>query len=397
MSMVPAGGEVAVPTADRPVGLEDFAPSDQVVPTYRISHADGTFEDSLSGAKYQQLDIVLLGLVKQRVLWPPDVSDTKEMPLCRSYDFHTGRPSPADDRGGERFPWEASGLLTLRPADGSSVPLPCETCKLKDWGSHPKREAPWCSEQHTFIMMVPTSTGVLVPVIFQVQRSAIKASKTYLSSFGAAGQPLFEVWTTLTLEGRKKGSNTYYVPKFVRGGATPIELHPNFSETYRDIRAYLQTPRSFDGDGEDDETIDEPIASAAPAAPAPAPAPAAPTPPAPAPAPAPEPAPAPPPVAPTPEPPAPVVEVPAAAPVPAPAAPVAMPTAPAPVAAPAPAAEAPAPAAPVEAPVVAPAAPEPVAAPAAPVAMPAAPQPVPGTEPPAPAPSAGMADDELPF
>jgi len=294
MSLVPSG------PSTQPEGLEDFAPSDRVVPTLRINHKESVVEDSLSGAKYSELTVVLLGLIKQRVLWPPDMGEEKEQPLCRSYNFTEGHPSPPEEKSlVERFPWEAAGYGEP-PAGWEGIVLPCGSCKLKDWGTHPRREAPWCSEQHTFAMLLPTDEGALIPVLFQIQRSALKPSKNYLSSFANAGQPLFTVFTKITLEARKRGSNDYSVPKFVRGQATPPDLHAGFSQTYRSIREYVQTPRAFSGEGaaEGDEVIPEtpdgstaatmttpaPAAPPAPPAPQSAPAPptAAPAPPAPA-------------------------------------------------------------------------------------------------------------------
>lgn len=403
MSMVSSGSSVPAVQIERPEGLEDFGVADQVIPQLRVNHTEMVFEDSLSGAKYSEVTVVMLGLVKQRVLWPPQLTAEKELPLCRSYDFNTGHPSAPEEReqpdGSKvyfpRFPWAAS-RFPMPDAGVKSQPLPCASCPLKEWGSHPTKEQPWCSEQHTFALLIPNTEGQLVPMLFQLQRTGLKPSKQYLSSFANAQEPLFTVFTKITLEAKKMGSNTYCTPKFVRDQTSPVDMHPFFSSTYRGIRAFLQTPR-----GDDEAVIESDIIPDS-VAPAPAPEPAAAQAPvAEAPVQATPPAPAP--VAAQPPPPAPA----APAPAPAPPAPVAAPTpAPAPTVAPEPAVAppaAPAAAAPAPAPAVAP---EPAVAPAAPAPAPAAegvpapagmPMPAPAGAAPAPAPAAALAEDELPF
>lgn len=363
----------------RPEGLEDFGPQDQVMPILRIDHDTGRLKDTLSGVEYEELTVILLGLIKQRVCWPPDVAAEAQQPLCRSYDFHQGHPHPPLENGAEVFPWEAAGFTVTRQ------PLPCSSCKLKEWGSHPKRgDVPWCSEQMTFALMIPHEDGP-IPCLMQLQRSALKPSRQYLSSFSNSQQPLFTAYTKITLDAKKMGSNRYSVPKFMNAGATEPTMYPLFSTTYRGIRDYLQTPRQEEVELDDFEaTADAPVTS-----PAPVPQ-ASPTPPA-APQPAPAPAPQPEAVAAPPAAPAaqPVAAAPAPVPAPAPVAPPMPMAPPPPMAAPAPAAQAP----PMATPVPAPQAAAPVAATPAPASAPAAAPPSA-----APAPATGVPEEEeLPF
>lgn len=264
---------------DRPEGLEDFGTEDQVMPMIRIDHTHAQFVDSLSEQRYDELTVVMLGLIKQRVLWPPDVKaeGDAEPPLCRSYNFNEGHPSSpqkfANGTEMERFPWEASGF-----EQGSSL-LPCSQCNLKDWGSHPKRDSPWCSEQHNFAMLIPQENGTFVPCLFQIQRSGLKPSRQYLSSFANSNQPLFTVYTKITLEAKKMGSNPFAVPKFERQHATEQANFPEFSSMYRGVRDFLQTPRTDDEEETtDDLSAETPVAApvSQPQAQQPAPAPAAP-------------------------------------------------------------------------------------------------------------------------
>lgn len=253
------------------VGMEDFdMATDAVMPTIKIDHKKGVFIDGLSGQEFPELDAVLLGLIKQRVLWEAEVEENSKGPLCRSYDFHQGHPDF------DRFPWKSAPVFTKPASEDEVVTLPCESCPLKEWDSHPQRDTPWCSEQHTFaIMQILNEDGDMAPSLLTVQRSAIKPSRTYMTSFAKSKTPLFVCRTKVTLDHRKRGNVEYAVPKFVRGEATDPSEFPIFAENYQQIREFVQTPRIFVSDGDDDQS-GAPTDAAAPAA-----APAGATPPAP--------------------------------------------------------------------------------------------------------------------
>lgn len=238
--------DLATTTDDgAPEGLEDMDQSDLVMPRLKIDHDSGKFVDNLSGAEYDKMEVILLGLIKQRILWSPEPSGDNDKPLCKSFDFQRGVP-------GDGFPVKASGF---DPALVDAGELPCVDCKLKEWGSHPNRDTPWCSEQHTFALLLPMSeddpTGA--PALLSVQRSAIKPSKQYLTAFARSRQPLYTVQTELSLDQRRRGSVDYAVPKFIRRAATDESLWPEFAQQYRMIRDFVQTPSVFgDTDAEED-------------------------------------------------------------------------------------------------------------------------------------------------
>jgi len=357
-------------------GLEDFDESDMMMPTLRIGHNQdvGVLIDNLSGERFQTLEVVILGLVKQRILWNPEIGETKEDPLCKSYDFDFGYP---DAENPTRFPWSASGFSP--PVIGQPVPpINCGDCPLKEWGSHPKNDSPWCTEQHTYVVLT-IANDTYAPAILTLQRTGLKASRAYMSSFARTKTPMFIVTTNISLSIQKRGNVDYSVPVLTRGRPTPIELYDNFKAQYRRIRGILHTPRS----GNPDEVPVAPPTSTntyQPAAAQPEPASSAPVA-----APAPQPEPAPAPVATAAPVPAAVAPTPAPEPVSAP-----VDVAPAPVAVPADVAPAaPTPAVPAD---VAPAAVAPVPADVAPPLV----QTV-ATAAPAPVPVSTVSDDELPF
>jgi hypothetical protein len=234
-SVEPVGNNLPVTASEMGLdtGLEDFDTTDMVMPRLSINHQDGVFEDNLTGERHDKLRVVILGLIKQRILWGTEVN-AGDRPLCKSYDFQEGIPDL------KKFPWETA---EFDPADAEGGSLPCATCKLKEWGTHPQRDIPWCSEQHTFPLLMEVDEGqYAAPAILTVQKSAIKASKSYLTSFARSKTPVYTVVTELSLSPQKKGTVKYAVPHFVKVGNTEREEWAEFADHYRSIRSYITTP-----------------------------------------------------------------------------------------------------------------------------------------------------------
>lgn len=229
MSLVPAD------SSEVPIGLEDFGMTDMVMPTVSIDHETNTLVDNLSNEHFETITVVLLGLVKQRTLWTPDPTD--DPPLCRSYDFATGIPNPENPL---TFPWKASGF-SFSDFEKSDGTLACENCALKNWGSHPKTGAPWCSEQWVIPLVLEAGEGG--PAVITFQRTSLKPVRAYSTNFQRTRSPLFTAITRISLNAQRKGSVNYSVPSFAKVGETPAEWHPEFIAQYLRIRQYLTTPR----------------------------------------------------------------------------------------------------------------------------------------------------------
>jgi hypothetical protein len=226
----PSGSEtslqapVAAPIYDD--GLGDFDSSDMVMPRIGIEHSEGVYVDNLTGEKHETIEVVMLGLVKQRIMWHPDMDDKSEGPLCKSVDGKFGNA-----RGG--FVWADSGF------EKTDDPLSCGDCKFAKWGND---TPPPCSEQYTIPLMMPGAEGEFdAPAIITFQKSGIKAVKKFLTAFKRSNKPLFTARTKLTLDVRKRGSVTYSVPSLARVGDTEPEDHSMFAENYRTIREYLHS------------------------------------------------------------------------------------------------------------------------------------------------------------
>lgn len=249
---IPPGGAVAIPDY-MTAGLEDVEASDLVMPRVNIDHKTAEYVNSLSGERYASLDCIVLGLIKGYVLWPAKQGDN-DVPLCKSLDHKIGRPE-------EGFPWEAAGFdqaaLPVDPITGGPC-ASCADCPLKEWNSHPTEGKPWCSEQYTFVLLLPDGRGGYGgAALLTLQRSAIKATKGYITAFQSISSPMFVAVTTLGLTPEKRGSNQYATPTFVKGVPTDESNWQEWADKYRGIRQFLQTVRP----PMDDETAPAPTAA----------------------------------------------------------------------------------------------------------------------------------------
>ena len=270
-----AGGELAGYDAGA-YGLEDFDTTDAIIPRLSIAHESGQWKDNLTGQTYPALDMIMLGLVKQRVLFHNVVEDN-DVPMCKSSNFTQGYVN-TEAPPKKSFPWEKSGFNPADyPADSNgSVVLPCEGCALKDWGSHPNGNTPYCTEQYTIpIYFSEPDAHAWAPAIMTLQRSSVKPIRSYFTKFKRSQQPAFTAVCQATLDVNTRGTVTYSVPAFRHLGESDRNQWGQWAKDFIQMRQYLQQAPVVD--------IDAPAATAppAPAATAP-PAPAATAPPAPA-------------------------------------------------------------------------------------------------------------------
>jgi len=167
--------ELAIPTPEPVLGLEDFGAADEQIPRLKIIQDEAVFEDNLTNNRFPVLEGIALGLVRQRVLFHED-PDEFDGPMCRSNNFTEGSPWR------KNFPWDEAGFEESDYSDDDDR-LPCDKCKLKEWGSHPSRDTPYCSEQFTIPFMRQHEDGTSAVVITSFQKSSVKAVKGFLSGF----------------------------------------------------------------------------------------------------------------------------------------------------------------------------------------------------------------------
>src|ERR1051325_10827569 len=108
------GTDLVQPGAYDPnvTGLEDFDVSDMRLPRLSIDHEKGGFVDSMNAdLAMPEIQVIPLGLIKQRVMWPALMTDDggDSNPMCKSVDHSTGYPNLISKDPRELFPWQATG------------------------------------------------------------------------------------------------------------------------------------------------------------------------------------------------------------------------------------------------------------------------------------------------
>ena len=255
MTVATTGGNPAIPT-----GLEDIRPEDIRMPRLKIVHDQGHFKDPLTGETFDKLVCVILGIVKQRVMWDKDVLDD-DVPQCKSHDFEYGVPNIDDELPGRlRFPWGRSvfSQTDFAPDENGRIILPCAKCNFKNWqGKSGDRTPPPCSEQFTMPMLYNTegdpdadawATGILT-----LQKTGLKPATNYMSAFVQRKQPMFNVFTEITLTQQSRGTVTYSVPRFAQLGPTPPEDRISWGQQYQEIRTFLRSGGSLADLGTEEE------------------------------------------------------------------------------------------------------------------------------------------------
>lgn len=250
-------------------GLEDFGMEDAVIPRLSIVHKEGQFKDSLSNEQFDTINVIILGLVKQRVLWHPDIEDG-DWPMCRSANHEIGFPNTNEKQPKEKtFPWAKAGFDPNDfPADDAGhIRLPCSGCQLKEWKSHPDGKKPYCTEQFTLpVLYDPRDSGDYVPAIITFQKTGLKPLKSYLTSFARSRQPAYTAITQIGLDMAKRGSTDYSIPNFRRIGDSDESDWREYAVNYRTMRDFL-TADPGERDEDEDGTPPAPSANVAEAPP----------------------------------------------------------------------------------------------------------------------------------
>jgi hypothetical protein len=238
-----------VPAGEMDTGLDDLTPGDLIVPRLRIKHKEGVFEDAGTGEQMGKLICIVLGLVRQRVLFHHDVEDG-DVPMCKSPDYQFGYPNLDPEKKNKGFPWNLARLNPndFPPDQDGLVTLSCESCFLQQWGSHPGGNKPYCSEQHTLPIFYAGSFEELVaghysPALVTFQKTGIPPSKRYLGTFKQRNIGAYTKVTEIGLNQQKRGQTDYCVPTFKSIGDTDKDEWPAYSEQYAGIRLFLTTSR----------------------------------------------------------------------------------------------------------------------------------------------------------
>jgi hypothetical protein len=246
------GTQVALPEANQfDTGLEDMTQADLSIPRLQIVNKKGMFKDSLSNNEMQGLNVIILGLVKQRTLWPAKVSQGEaSKPMCRSNDHRVGFVNMKQPS--HPFPFQVAELTqaNVLPRDDGQLTFNCEDCKLKDWGSHPLGDKPYCNEIWSLaLLMDPFNNGQYLPAVLNLSKTNIGPAKRYLGGFKAAETAAFTAKTWISLTLLKRGDNEYSNIAFQRVESTDSTQWAEWSQLYLEMRSFLtQEPRVFEED-----------------------------------------------------------------------------------------------------------------------------------------------------
>ena len=234
-------------------GMEDIGQDELAVPRLEIVHEEGLFRDRNTQTTYAELDCVILGVVKGRIMWDREV-DEGDRPRCRSNDHKVGFPQMRTDIPvNKQFPWDKSNFApsAFPPGPDGQIRLPCAQCHFKDWDHNGfGQKKPPCAETYAMPLMYVDLSGNYSPAILTLKSSAVPAVRKYITPFKAGKQPLFTATTKMTLNIERKGGpngKKYSVPVFRRTGQSDTALWQEFMGQFRSIRDYLQRePRPDD-------------------------------------------------------------------------------------------------------------------------------------------------------
>lgn len=266
-------------------GLEDFEGGIQL-PRLVLKHADRVFLDSATNEEYPYLVGIPLGLVRQRVMWSPDMGEDKGRPQCKSSDAVDGYPNVKDVGTDDEFPWDEFPIsMEQTTKDEYDRPvLKCNGCPFAEWTKDKKGKPkpPLCKERYTFPFLYTTnrnpdqSFNTQGPFdaagVFSLQGSGIKPARTYMSRFAASKMPLYSAIAQITLRGEERGSVKYSVPEFKKLDNTDPSDWYTYSEQLVQVREYLKAPPRPESDLSDAKpegyVAPEPVKQATPSSPA---------------------------------------------------------------------------------------------------------------------------------
>lgn len=237
-------------------GLEDLE-GGVALPRLTLKHADRVFKAGDTNEEYPKLVGVILGMVRQRVMWNPEVGEDKARPQCKSSDGLTGYPNVRDKGSDDEFPWDEFPLNEAQaPKDEHGRPvLSCKGCPFSEWGKDKKGKAvpPPCKERFSFPIVYNRDMDPTGPFdaagVFSVQGSGIKPARTYLSAFKVGRQPVFSAVTEVGLLAASRGSVQYSIPEFKRVGNSDVSDWADYAAQYEEVRAYLRAAPRPEDDG----------------------------------------------------------------------------------------------------------------------------------------------------
>lgn len=228
----------------------------------KINHQSGQWElvapnRNTAYSFGKTLDVVMLGLVRSRVLWPGEHHHQigGRRPICQSPDSTTGYTDM-------QFPFSDAGNPRIQSSVGveNRITIKCENCSLRKWNG---KEPPRCNHTWNVPMVIRSNVIVDDPGVqltpFTVHmvafsKSAVRELENYMTPFRDSRTPLYTAYTRMKLSRVERGgTDRYSVPSFetaVDGNDTPLKLgYRQFSEALHKCTEFLTTPPDGYEDG----------------------------------------------------------------------------------------------------------------------------------------------------
>jgi hypothetical protein len=208
-----------------------------------IEHNSGMYLINELPVEQTQLNtVILLGAVRQRVMFTPREINTPSGLECKSYDFEHGKPTPLFAREGSNFP-----EFAIDEAIAAEAPtLDCGACIFKNWKTDDRgrKVHSRCIPQIVVPLLLPQEdpSAPFIPAVVSYQRSAEQPVTEYMKEFTKANRPAYTAISQLRLNVNLGSGFKYSTPKFTLMGDIGSEFYPVLSLIYRAAKGVIQTP-----------------------------------------------------------------------------------------------------------------------------------------------------------
>ena len=208
-----------------------------------IEHNTGEYLINEMPVDKRSLDAaILLGAVRQRVMFTPrEESDTGGLE-CRSSDFAKGKPTTTFPMGSSNFPLFAITEAQSKPDSY----LACGACVFAEWKTDErgKKVHSRCIPQIAVPLLIPdvNASAPFTLAVVSYQRSAEKPITEYMKEFTKANKPAYTAITRLRLDVNLGSGFKYSTPKFTNFANVGEEFWPALSAIYRQAKVIITTP-----------------------------------------------------------------------------------------------------------------------------------------------------------
>jgi len=208
-----------------------------------IEHNTGEYLINDTPVSKASLDAaILLGAVRQRVMFTPRDEGGGGTLECRSSDFAQGKPTRTFPVDASNFPLFA--INEAQQQEGSF--LACGACTFAEWSTSASgnKVHPRCTPQIAVPLLIP-SMNMNEPFTLAVvsyQRSAEQPITEYMKEFTKANRPAYTAITRLRLDINLGKTFKYSKPTFTNIANVGEEFWPALSAIYQAAKVIIKTP-----------------------------------------------------------------------------------------------------------------------------------------------------------